>query len=101
MDVNVSCLSIQIGLPVEVASDRGEGRDGASQGLQPEAAREYTSGTRGRPLSVHGQFRCKFYASVCSKRASAIAKNLYYSLLPARLVNSDALEDSFPRNARG
>lgn len=46
---------------MEVASDRGEGGNGTLEGLQPETAREYTSGTRGRPFSVYCQFRRKFY----------------------------------------
>lgn len=46
----------QIRFPVEVASDRGEGGDGAPEGLQSETAREYPTGARGRPLPVHRQF---------------------------------------------
>lgn len=58
-NINVYSIPIQIGLPVEVASDRGEGGDRTLKGLQPETAREYTSGARGRPLPIYCQFRRK------------------------------------------
>lgn len=55
-------VPIQIRLPVEAAGDRGEGGNGTLEGLQPEIAREYTSGARGGPLPVYCQFGRKLYS---------------------------------------
>lgn len=52
---------------MEVASDRGEGGNGTLESLQPETAREHTSGTRGRPLPVYCQFRRKLLAKILKK----------------------------------
>lgn len=52
-NIDVNCVPIQIGFPVEVASDRGERGNGTLEGLQPETAGEYTSGTRGRSFSIY------------------------------------------------
>ena len=45
---------MQVGLLVEVASNRGERRNGAPESLQPKAAGQHTSGTRGCPLLIYG-----------------------------------------------
>lgn len=79
---------MQIRFPVEAASDRGEGGNRTLEGLQSETAREYTSGARGCPFSVHRQFRRKLHSTSFEKLVQITSFSLFIVFASCKIATT-------------